>query len=253
MDYFLRTTDRDGRSYGGFQWPMEIGATVTAPDWQAGNECGGGLHGLKDGLGSAALISWKPDALWWIVSASDAIDLGGKFKFQSCTIIAFGDRATITQQLYELRPGPIHGLTLTGGGNWSALAGGHRATLTGGNDSTLTGGIESTLTGGNWSALTGKYGSTLTGGAGSTLTGDDMSTLIGGYGSTLTGGDGSTLAGGDGATLIFLRWIKDRRRVLVAYVGENGVEPNVPYRANDDFTGVERVDSEVAMPDGEER
>jgi hypothetical protein len=31
-DYFLRTTDKDGKAHGGFQWPMEVGATVTATE-----------------------------------------------------------------------------------------------------------------------------------------------------------------------------------------------------------------------------
>lgn len=65
----------------------------------------------------------------------------------------------------------------------------------------------------------------LTGGYGSTLTGGDRSTL--------TGGDGSTLTGGDGSMLIFKYW-DNRLRIVVGYVGENGIEANKPYRLNDD-------------------
>ena len=36
----LRTCDQDGKSYGGFQWPLEVGTTVTAPDWSPEPECG---------------------------------------------------------------------------------------------------------------------------------------------------------------------------------------------------------------------
>jgi hypothetical protein len=197
---FLRTTDAQGHAYGGFQWPLEIGATVTAPDWKPTAECGNGLHGLLDGLGDSSHLSFDGDAVWWILEAADAIDLQGKHKFPSCKVIAFGPRHEITAQLYAMRPGSIHGLCLTGGDS-AMLTGGYRAMLTGGHYATLTGG--------------------------------DSATLTGGYRATLTGGDY--------ATLIFLRWVDGRRRVLTAYVGEDGIEPGVAYRANADHTAVERV------------
>ena len=198
MALFLRTSDRDGKTYGGFQWPMEIGAVVTAPDWKRTANCGYGLHGLLDGLGDSSHLSFAAGAVWWIVEAESPVDLNGKHKFASCRVVAFGPRQEVTAQLHAMRPGPIHGLCLTGG---------NRSTLTGGNRSTLTGGYESTLTGGD--------------------------------GSTLTGGNRSTLTGGDGSTLIFLRWIHGRRRVLTAYVGEDGIDPGKAYRASDDFKTVE--------------
>ena len=221
---FLRTTDKDGRAHGGFQWPLEVGAEVIAPDWDPKPVCGGGLHGLLDGLGESMHLSFDADAIWWIVEADETVDLGGKHKFPRCKVVAFGPRHEVTAHLHGLRPGPIQGLCLTGG-----------------DESTLTGGDGSTLTGGDWSTLTGGDWSTLTGGHRSTLTGGHRSTLTGGYRSTLTGGDWSTLTGGDGSTLIFLRWIDGRRRVLTAYVGEDGIEPGVAYRASDDFKSVVRA------------
>jgi hypothetical protein len=204
-DYFLRTTDKNGKAHGGFQWPMQVGAIVEAPDWDAKPMRGHGLHGLKDGLGNASHLFSASDAVWWIVKADDAVDLGGKHKFPRCEVVALGDRATVTAALYALRPGPIHYLTLTGGYG-ATLTGGYGAMLTGGDDATLTGGDDATLTGG-----------------------DDA---------TLTGGNGATLTGGNGATLIFLRWINGRRRVLTAYVGEGGIEAGKAHRANDDFSAV---------------
>lgn len=248
MSLYLHTTDAKGRSYGGFQWPLEVGATVTAPDWTPEPVRGGGLHGLLNGLGDSSNLSFDPDAIWWIIEADDAVGLGGKYKFRSCQVVAFGSQNEITAKLYQLVPGPIHGLCLAGG-DGSRLEGGDRSNLTGGAYSNLTGGAESTLTGGYWSVMTGGNGSTLTGGAGSTLTGGDMSTLTGGFGSKLTGGDRSTLTGGFrstltggcGSSMIFLRLIGGRRRVLTAYVGEDGIKPGVAYRANDDHTAVEEV------------
>ncbi|KAA0089316.1 hypothetical protein CIW54_07565 [Paraburkholderia sp. T12-10] len=134
------------------------------------------------------------------------------------------------------------GSTLTGG-DGSTLTGGNGSTLTGGDGSTLTGGDGSTLTGGDGSTLTGGYDSTLTGGDGSTLTGGNDSTLTGGYDSTLTGGDGSTLTGGYDSTLtggygseLRIRYWDnkaERYRTAIAYVGEDGIEANVPYRLDD--------------------
>jgi hypothetical protein len=252
-DYFLRTTDKDGKAYGGFQWPMRVGAIVETPDWDAKPECGHGLHGLKDGLGDASHLSSASDAVWWIVKADDAVDLGGKHKFPRCEVVALGDRATLTAALYALRPGPIHYLTLTGGyrakltggddakltgGDYATLTGGYYATLTGGDGATLTGGDNATLTGGHDATLTGGYYATLTGGDNATLTGGYRAKLTGGDDAKLTGGDGATMTGGDGATMIFLRWIGGRHRVLTAYVGECGIEAGKAYRANDDFTAV---------------
>ena len=174
---FLRTTDKDGRAYNGFQWPFEVGAVVTAPDWKPNAECGHGLHGLLNGEGDASHLSSNADAIWWIVEADNAIDLRGKHKFQTCRVVAFGKREEVTPQLRRMTGGAVHCLMETGG---------------------------------------------------------DRSTLTGGYWSTLTGGHGSTL--------IFLRWVDGRRRVLTAYVGENGIEAGTAYRANDDFTAVEAAE-----------
>ena len=251
MAYYLRTTDNDGKAHGGFQWPVQVGAVVEAPDWSPKPECGKGLHGLLDGLGGASYLSWNADALWWIVEADDAVCVvGDKWKFPRCTVVAVGSRADVTAELYRLRPGPIHGLILTGGdcatltgGYRATLTGGYGATLTGGYRATLTGGYGATLTGGDCATLTGGDGATLTGGDCATLTGGDCATLTGGYRATLTGGYGATLTGGYRATLIFLRWINGRRRVLTAYVGEGGVEPGVAYRANDDHTAVVRANA----------
>ena len=216
MPYFLRTTDSQGRAHGGFQWPTQIGAVVTAPDWLPTKECGNGLHGLLDGLGDSGHLSFDTDAIWWIVEADDSIDLDGKHKFQTCRVVAFGPRHEVTAYLHRLRPGPIHGLCLNAG---------NAATLTAGNAATLTAGDYATLTAGDYA----------------TLTAGNAATLTAGYRTTLTAGDRATLTAGDYATLIFLRWINGRRRVLTAYVGENGIEPGVAYRANADHTAVIRA------------
>jgi hypothetical protein len=47
----LRFVDNGHRSYNNFQWPKEIGAEITAPDWNPLAVCGGGFHGWPWGVG----------------------------------------------------------------------------------------------------------------------------------------------------------------------------------------------------------
>ncbi|MCO7563543.1 hypothetical protein NJH48_01100, partial [Pseudomonas mosselii] len=165
----LRTCYADLTSHGGFQWPNEVGAVVSAPDWRNDNECGHGLHGWLFGQGDAGVSDsiGRQDAKWLVVEVAlkDVVALGGKVKFPSCTIRHIGDKQSATEYLLEHEPRAasvaVIGVTLTGGDD-STLTGGYGSTLTGGDDSTLTGGYGSTLTGGNRSTLTGGYGSTLT-------------------------------------------------------------------------------------------
>ena len=294
----LRTCNADLTSHGGFQWPSEIGAVVTAPDWRDDDECGHGLHGWLFGHGdsSASNSIGSPYAKWLVVEApiSSLKSLGGKVKFPSCTVRHIGDKHSATAYLLENEPRAasvaVIGVTLTGGddstltggnrstltggyrstltggdrstltggddstltggyrstltggdrstltgGDDSTLTGGYRSTLTGGDRSTLTGGDRSTLTGGDDSTLTGGYRSTLTGGDDSTLTGGDDSTLTGGYRSTLTGGDRSTLTGGEKSELRIRKWCSktERYRTYNAYVGEDGIDPEVAYRLDE--------------------
>ena len=197
----LRTCKPDGTSHGGFRWPLTVGAIVEAPDWNPKPTCGGGLHGLLRGEGNGSLLDWTEHAAWMVVAVAEVVDLVGKVKFPRCRVLHAGDRASATSLLDRLAPG-------------AAIVGVSRI---GGYRSTLTGGDYSTLTGGDYSTLTGGYRSTLTGG----------------YGSTLTGGYRSTLTGGGGSTLSCQWWAGNRMRIAVAYVGEDGIKPDVAYRVED--------------------
>ena len=245
--YVLRTCAADMTSYGGFVWPRE--GVVEAPDWQPTADCGRGLHGFLWGEGDGSLADWSRDAVWIVSRINEWIDLDGKVKFPRAEVVFSGSREDATAKIRELGAnGAVIGSTLTGGhgsiltgGRGSTLTGGDRSTLTGGDYSTLTGGRGSTLTGGDYSTLTGGRGSTLTGGRGSTLTGGrgstltggDYSTLTGGHGSTLTGGRGSILTGGDGSILCLSWRDGNRHRIVVAYVGEDGVKADTAYRLRD--------------------
>ena len=85
-------------------------------------------------------------------------------------------------------------------------------------------------------------GATVTGGNCATVTGGDYATVTGGDYATVTGGDYATVTGGNCAVLL-LCFCDGRKRVVTAYVGENGIKPNTPYRLNDahEFEEVKNV------------
>ena len=90
--FVIRTTNKNGASYGGFMWSQEIGAIVEAPDWSDEAECGQGLHGNLDGVGDWSLLSDQADALWWIIGVkrSECIDLDGKVKYPRGKVVYCG-------------------------------------------------------------------------------------------------------------------------------------------------------------------
>ena len=288
---FLRTCKPNGKSYGGFQWNIEIGGITEAPDWNPEPVCGGGLHGLLHGKGDGSYFDWRRDVLWMVCEAlGPIVDIDHKIKTSKAKTLFVGDRKGATDFLIAAGCNPSEvvgafitcgdGSTVTGGnwsiiiadnytfvnggdystvtggnytivncGNCSTVTGGHSSTVTAGYWSTVTGGVHSTLTGGNWSTLkggdysivtggdysiiTGGNWSTLKGGHWSTVTGGEYSTVTGGDYSTVTGGDRSTVTGGDGS-ILSLKWFDGKRtRIVTAYVGEDGIEPNVPYKLDD--------------------
>jgi hypothetical protein len=196
MRYFLRTTDSEGRSYGGFQWPLEVGATVVAPDWMDSADCGNGLHGLENGGGKGTHLSFDADDLWWIVGVPDGVpvfDLNGKHKFLECVVIAFGDRKSVTDKMRELAPGAaVHGAFVTVGDGGTATAG-YRGTATAGDRGTATAG--------------------------------DRGTATAGYRGTATAGNYGII--------VIKHWRNGRYRLAVGYVGEGGIKPNIAYKLDE--------------------
>ena len=138
-----KCVSQDGRSYGGFQWPLTVGATVEAPDWRDDGECGGGLHGwpwlfsVGDGK--------DPDyAGTWIVFgavAEDVRDLGGKVKVRRGVVRCVGSYMQVVRYLH---PGQLA---------WIAHAAMGAATSTGdGGAATSTGYMGAASSTGDWSA-----------------------------------------------------------------------------------------------------
>jgi hypothetical protein len=196
---------------GAFTWP-EVGP-VQAPDWDPIPECGHGLHGLAHGEGDGTLLDWASDACWLVVDVKDdeVIDLQGKVKFPKGTVVHCGTQLTATNYLQAngLR-GPIVGATVDAG-VWGTANAGYKGTANAGDYGTANAGYKGT-------ANAGDYG-----------------TANAGYKGTANAGYKGTANAGDCGTLI-IKWYDreaDRYRVSVAYVGENGIEPNVPYKLDD--------------------
>ncbi|NQC42281.1 DUF7666 domain-containing protein [Pseudomonas aeruginosa] len=247
----LRTCSADLTSHGGFQWPDKIGAVVEAPDWKKDNKCGHGLHGWLFGQGDHDCSSTvgDADAKWLVVEVglSDMIALGGKEKFPRCTIRHIGDRASATQFLIANEPRAagvaVIGATLQAGDKELCQVGAY-GTATAGDWGTATAGDEGTATAGNWGTATAGYKGTATAGNWGTATAGDWGTATAGYKGTATAGDwGTATAGykgtataGEKGEIRIRYWDEkaDRYRTVIGYIGEDGLEPNVPYKLNAD-------------------
>ena len=88
----------------------------------------------------------------------------------------------------------------------------------------------------------GRVGTATVGLGGTAPVGNGGTATVGNYG-TATVGNYGTATGGENAELR-IRWCDygaGRYRTEIAYVGENGIKPNVAYRLNDEHRFVEVV------------
>ena len=76
-------------------------------------------------------------------------------------------------------------------------------------------------------------GGTATAGDGGTATAGDGGTATAGDYGTATAGYGGTATAADGVTLCLSFWDGKRHSIIIGYVGEEGVKPNVAYRVRD--------------------
>ena len=200
--YALRTCAADMTSHGGFQWPTE--GRVEAPDWDPRPQCGNGLHGLLMGKGDGSLCDWSSDAKWLVVGIDEWVDLDGKVKFPAATVLYVGDLHGAAQMLQGLGAGTdIVGGTATAGDGGTATAG-YRGTATAGYRGTATAGYRGTATAGD--------------------------------GGTATAGVGGTATAGYDGSIAIQYWDsnKNKYRVRIAEVGEDGIEANVAYQLSGD-------------------
>lgn len=169
----LRVCQPDGSSSFGFKWPLS--GHVSCPDWVEDNICGNGLHGWIEGEGNSSsgpgsMIS-NPDSLWLVVEVPAYINLKGKIKFSSGTVVFAGTKLAATNYLQN------HGC---------------KGTIIGATVVTGEGGVSNA----------GDWGTAITGNFGTAIAGHSALALVGHYGhaevacrSTAIGGDNSIAKG----------------------------------------------------------
>ena len=238
ITYMLRSNNADMTAYGGFTYPRK--GEVSAPDWDASPRCGGGLHGLLRGEGDANLTHQNQPGAVWLVCAvwrRDVVDLSGeKIKVPRAWVAFAGSRDEAVAHMQSLGCRMCIYGTETAGIGGTATAG-NRGTATAGYGGTATAGYGGTATAGNRGTATVGNRGTATAGYGGTATAGDWGTATAGNRGTATAGDWGTATAGDWGTAtagyggeIRIRWHDGKRfRTAVGYVGENGIEPNVPY------------------------
>jgi len=221
-ELILRTCNADMTSHGGFKWPRS--GHVAAPDWNPAPECGGGLHGFLRGEGNGDLADWSSDAVWLVAEVETYVDLKGKVKFPAANVIFAGSRlesAAIVKARYP--DAAVIGANVAVEHNRVAVVG-YQGTATAGNGGTATAGDYGTATAGDWGTATAGYEGTATAG--------NRGKATAGYYGTATAGEGGMLQ-------IYYYDRNDRRRIATAYVGEDGIKPNVKYRLDGSANFVE--------------
>ena len=133
MTLFLRTCKRDGTSYNGYKWTLEIGAVNVADDYNDRAECGGGLHGIKNGIGSAGYLDFSDGYIGVVFSADEYVDIDcDKSKCREARVEFIGSLKDCADY--------IHGQTGLFGMICQVATAGNRGTATAGDDGTATAG-----------------------------------------------------------------------------------------------------------------
>lgn len=266
--YLLKTVNKDGVAYGGFRWPLEVDQLVEAPDFDPAPYCGGGLHGALDGVGNGYYFKFGDDAIWIaaeIPADAVVVDLDDKVKVNKCITRCIGSRAKVTAWLAERCHGKaIIGATVTVGYRMAAIAGDSGAATAGnlgaaivGCDGTATVGYHGIslartkgvaiagnygvaaadgqqvkATAGNCGvAITSHWGAATVGHHGTAIAGDRSVAVAGRRGTAIAGHLGKSSAGKDGTIIIkYFDEGKGIYRLVVGYVGENGIKPDTLYK-----------------------
>ena len=163
----VRFVSQDGKSYGGFQHPMIVGETVTAPDWEANCKCGGGIHAWPWalGLGEGKECDWG--ALWQVygVKPEDIMqgepDLVGKVKFRTGVLRFLGKWWDATNFVLAGQMAWVHH---SASGSASSTGESGSASSTGWSGRASSTGVSGSAFSTGWSgsaSSTGKYGTSV--------------------------------------------------------------------------------------------
>ena len=264
----LRTCGANMQSYGGFQWPRSgpVSAPDWDSRPECGNGLHGFLRGEGDGsladwssnavwvvaevetfVGLGGKVKFPAAEVIFAGSRleatalmkaryPDAAVIGAHVTVEDRRVAVVGNRGTATAGYCGTATAGYYG-TATAGNGGTATAGddgtataGDRGTATAGNGGTATAGSGGIATAGDYGTATAGYYGTATAGDGGTATAGDYGTATAGNRGTATAGDYGTATAGEGGMLqIYYYDRNDRRRLATAYVGENGIQPNVEY------------------------
>ncbi|VWC95549.1 Ice nucleation protein [Burkholderia lata] len=216
----LRSCAENMTSHGGFVWPG-VGEIAEAPDWQNNKKCGQGLHGWLYGQGDHSMSQFTDATAKWLVvevDEADVVMLGGKCKFPRGKVVFVGTKIDAAAYIIEHEPRArnvaVIGAQLAAGDKESVLVGA-LGTATAGESGTATAGYRGTATAGeSGTATAGNYG---------TATAGNYGTATAGYRGTATAGESGEIQ---------IKWwddAKNRYRTVIGYVGEDGIEADVPY------------------------
>lgn len=202
----LRNSKADGTSHDGFQWPKA--GPVECPDWNPAAQCGGGLHGLLWGEGDWSRLSAAQDALWQVVEVvtESIVKIEEqKVKFPRGTVVFSGNMAgAITMVLnHEQHFKDILAEITANANKGNKSSGNYSRAASSGNSSTAA-------SSGNSSRAS--------------AAGKDAVAMAAGNNCTVQAGENGCFS-----TVYFDEKAK-RNRILVGYVGEDGIKPNTPYR-----------------------
>jgi len=243
--YMLRTCAADGTSHGGFRWPKE--GPVSCPDWDPKPECGHGLHGLLWGGGNLSLLSNADDAIWQIVEIEEWVEIDRKVKVPRGAVVYSGDMAGATvgiamkwlDHLKKTNAFTVEGGAAIGGSSQLAASGYSSQLAASGDYSQLAAsGYSSKLAASGDSsklAASGYSSQLAASGDSSQLAASGGSSQLaasGDYSIAMCAGPNSTAAAGTNGTIALTWWDAEakRFRVVVGYVGEDGIEAGVFYR-----------------------
>jgi len=256
----LRTCKNDLTSYNGFKW-KESGI-VEAPDFMKNNECGNGLHGFLWGEGDGILADWNSDAKWLVVKVNkdDIVNLDDneKVKFPKCIVVFCGNLKDATDYIIQngAKGKKVIGANVSSGhrGIASSAYFGHSTSLNFGHS----------ISERNGTSISGKFGQSTSGEFGQSTSGDCGTSISGDYGTSISGICGYSISGDYGTSIsknrgtsqtgfygiatseehgiLIIHWwdtINLKRKISIAYVGENGIKPNTPYKLDKDGNFVE--------------
>lgn len=238
----LRTCNKDMSSRNNFVWPRS--GPVSCYDWKPTKECGHGLHGFLKGEGNPSLADWGDKATWLVVEVfvRDIIDLDGKVKFPRGNVLYAGDRKTATDMILARHSkAKVMGASVVVGDK-QKIALGYNAVVVAGCNSQVTVGSQSKITVdenssvkiGDECIVNASSGCDVAAGHSSNVIVGQLSNVETGPWSKIVAGRDSVVAAGDASVICIEHFshITHRNGYAVSYVGENGIEPHVPYRVN---------------------